>query len=253
MSRAPVSVITGFLGSGKTTLLSRLLRDPALARTAVIVNEFGASRPRPPAAGGERRGSRAARRRLRVLHGARRPGAHRGRPARAARARRRSALSSASSSRPPGSPTRADPACADDRPRASPTRFGSNRSSPRSTRRRRGDARCASRIGEAGRARRPHRRHQERPRRPGGERPRRAAARAQSGAPKLTAVHGAVDASRLFDGRARYDAGALSGAAAPPRRHRHLLPAPQKPLHAVTLEPFPAGRSPSIAVRSCCG
>jgi G3E family GTPase len=34
-------VVTGFLGSGKTTLLSRLLRDPALARTAVIVNEFG--------------------------------------------------------------------------------------------------------------------------------------------------------------------------------------------------------------------
>jgi len=38
----PVSVITGFLGSGKTTLLSRLLRDPALERTAVIINEFGA-------------------------------------------------------------------------------------------------------------------------------------------------------------------------------------------------------------------
>jgi G3E family GTPase len=38
---APVSVLTGFLGSGKTTLLARLLRDPALARTAVIVNEFG--------------------------------------------------------------------------------------------------------------------------------------------------------------------------------------------------------------------
>lgn len=37
----PISVITGFLGSGKTTLLSRLLRDPAAARTAVIVNEFG--------------------------------------------------------------------------------------------------------------------------------------------------------------------------------------------------------------------
>jgi G3E family GTPase len=37
----PISVITGFLGSGKTTLLSRLLRDPAFARTAVIVNEFG--------------------------------------------------------------------------------------------------------------------------------------------------------------------------------------------------------------------
>lgn len=37
----PVSVITGFLGSGKTTILSRLLRDPALADTAVIINEFG--------------------------------------------------------------------------------------------------------------------------------------------------------------------------------------------------------------------
>lgn len=41
MSVLPISVITGFLGSGKTTLLARLLRDPAFARTAVIVNEFG--------------------------------------------------------------------------------------------------------------------------------------------------------------------------------------------------------------------
>jgi G3E family GTPase len=38
----PVSVLTGFLGSGKTTLLSRLLRDPSMSRTAVIINEFGA-------------------------------------------------------------------------------------------------------------------------------------------------------------------------------------------------------------------
>jgi G3E family GTPase len=37
----PVTVLTGFLGSGKTTLLARLLRSPELARTAVIVNEFG--------------------------------------------------------------------------------------------------------------------------------------------------------------------------------------------------------------------
>ncbi|WP_157018531.1 CobW family GTP-binding protein [Mesorhizobium xinjiangense] len=37
----PVTVITGFLGSGKTTLINRLLRDPALTDTAVIVNEFG--------------------------------------------------------------------------------------------------------------------------------------------------------------------------------------------------------------------
>ncbi|WP_269931224.1 CobW family GTP-binding protein [Aminobacter sp. HY435] len=37
----PVSVLTGFLGAGKTTLLNALLKDPALADTAVIINEFG--------------------------------------------------------------------------------------------------------------------------------------------------------------------------------------------------------------------
>jgi G3E family GTPase len=37
----PVSIVTGFLGSGKTSLISRMLRDPAFGRTAVIVNEFG--------------------------------------------------------------------------------------------------------------------------------------------------------------------------------------------------------------------
>ncbi|SLN12008.1 CobW family GTP-binding protein [Oceanibacterium hippocampi] len=37
----PVTVLTGFLGSGKSTVIGRLLRDPALARTAVIVNEYG--------------------------------------------------------------------------------------------------------------------------------------------------------------------------------------------------------------------
>src|SRR5215471_4031413 len=37
----PFTVLTGFLGAGKTTLLNRLLRDPALAETAVIINEFG--------------------------------------------------------------------------------------------------------------------------------------------------------------------------------------------------------------------
>jgi len=40
-ARTPVFVLTGFLGSGKTTLLNRLLREPALADTAVIVNELG--------------------------------------------------------------------------------------------------------------------------------------------------------------------------------------------------------------------
>jgi G3E family GTPase len=37
----PVSIVTGFLGSGKTTLIQRILPLPGLARTAVIVNEFG--------------------------------------------------------------------------------------------------------------------------------------------------------------------------------------------------------------------
>lgn len=36
-----VTVITGFLGAGKTTLLNRILKDPAIKNTAVIINEFG--------------------------------------------------------------------------------------------------------------------------------------------------------------------------------------------------------------------
>ena len=37
----PFTVLTGFLGAGKTTLLNRLLKDPALADSAVVINEFG--------------------------------------------------------------------------------------------------------------------------------------------------------------------------------------------------------------------
>src|SRR5947207_10731047 len=37
----PLTVLTGFLGAGKTSLLNRLVIDPALAETAVIINEFG--------------------------------------------------------------------------------------------------------------------------------------------------------------------------------------------------------------------
>jgi G3E family GTPase len=37
----PVILVTGFLGSGKTTLLQRLLAEPALSDTAVLINEFG--------------------------------------------------------------------------------------------------------------------------------------------------------------------------------------------------------------------
>ncbi len=39
--RLPVSLITGFLGSGKTTLLNRVLGDSRMARSLVLVNEFG--------------------------------------------------------------------------------------------------------------------------------------------------------------------------------------------------------------------
>lgn len=41
MSPIPVIIVTGFLGAGKTTLLNALLRDPAFAETAVLINEFG--------------------------------------------------------------------------------------------------------------------------------------------------------------------------------------------------------------------
>jgi G3E family GTPase len=37
----PTTVLTGFLGSGKTTLLRRALVSPALADTAVVINELG--------------------------------------------------------------------------------------------------------------------------------------------------------------------------------------------------------------------
>jgi G3E family GTPase len=40
-SKFPVTVLTGFLGSGKTTLLRRLLTEPGMGRTAVLINEFG--------------------------------------------------------------------------------------------------------------------------------------------------------------------------------------------------------------------
>ncbi|HEX2886913.1 GTP-binding protein [Vineibacter terrae] len=39
--RMPVALITGFLGSGKTTLLNHILRDRRMARSLVLVNEFG--------------------------------------------------------------------------------------------------------------------------------------------------------------------------------------------------------------------
>ena len=40
-SRIPVTLVTGFLGSGKTTLINAALRSNELAKTVVVVNEFG--------------------------------------------------------------------------------------------------------------------------------------------------------------------------------------------------------------------
>jgi G3E family GTPase len=37
----PLTVVTGPLGAGKTTLINRVLRHPAFANTAVVLNEFG--------------------------------------------------------------------------------------------------------------------------------------------------------------------------------------------------------------------
>ncbi|WP_210493105.1 CobW family GTP-binding protein [Microvirga antarctica] len=37
----PLTILTGFLGAGKTTLLNRLVQDPAMHDTVVIINEFG--------------------------------------------------------------------------------------------------------------------------------------------------------------------------------------------------------------------
>ncbi|OYW07667.1 MAG: GTP-binding protein [Rhodospirillales bacterium 12-71-4] len=37
----PLTLLTGFLGAGKTTLLNALLKQPAMADTAVLINEFG--------------------------------------------------------------------------------------------------------------------------------------------------------------------------------------------------------------------
>ncbi|EXX87042.1 cobalamin biosynthesis protein CobW [Paenibacillus darwinianus] len=39
--KIPVIILSGFLGSGKTSLLTRALKQPQLANSAIIVNEFG--------------------------------------------------------------------------------------------------------------------------------------------------------------------------------------------------------------------
>lgn len=39
--RIPVSLLTGFLGAGKTTILNKLMKNPAMAGVALLINEFG--------------------------------------------------------------------------------------------------------------------------------------------------------------------------------------------------------------------
>jgi G3E family GTPase len=40
--KIPLHILTGFLGSGKTTLLNRIVREPALGDSAILINEIGA-------------------------------------------------------------------------------------------------------------------------------------------------------------------------------------------------------------------
>ena len=95
-----------------------------------------------------------------------------------------------------------------------------------------------------------------RPRRPGGERPRRARCTALNpSAPKLTARCTARSTRAAFSTVAPYDPARYDQRR---RAHRHggintFCLRRAAPLHAVDAEPFPAARSPSIAAPGCCG
>ena len=106
----PVAVLTGFLGSGKTTLLGRLLQASRLLAHGRDHQRVRRGRARPRSDRDQRGELRRAADRLPVLHGARRPGADAGGHPAAARRRAAWRRSSASSSRPAGSPIRR-PSC----------------------------------------------------------------------------------------------------------------------------------------------
>ena len=41
LTKLPIILLTGFLGAGKTTVLNGLLKNPALADSVMLINEFG--------------------------------------------------------------------------------------------------------------------------------------------------------------------------------------------------------------------
>ena len=72
-TRIPVTLVTGFLGSGKTTFINAALRSPELAKTIVVVNEFGEVGLDHQLFASSVRLGRRARERLPLLHGQKRP------------------------------------------------------------------------------------------------------------------------------------------------------------------------------------
>ena len=164
MTRTPVTILTGFLGSGKTTLLNRALRDPALARTAVVINEFGEIGTRPCARRHQRRHGRGARERLPLLHRLRRSRRHAEQPLPPARSGRDPAVRprrdrDVGAGRPGSGAHR--PSCPS---RRLPVSFGSVPSLRLPRRGQCGrDLRQPRGISAAGGARRPYRHDQARP------------------------------------------------------------------------------------------
>jgi G3E family GTPase len=67
-SLIPITLLTGFLGSGKTTVLNHVLKQPDMAATAVIVNEFGEIGLDHPAGRAVERGCRIAQQRVPLQH-----------------------------------------------------------------------------------------------------------------------------------------------------------------------------------------
>ena len=224
----PLSVLTGFLGAGKTTLLNRLLQDPALADTAVIINEFGEIGLDHLLVETGRRGRRAAV-----------DAAACAAPCAATSSRRWSGSPAISTMAAPHSRRvviettgLADPAPVLHTTMVHPYLAMRYRLDGVISRGRRGqwrsDARSPSGGGQAGRGRRPHRAHQDRPRRRATHaearcRPDAAPARLNPAAPILDAAAGRGDGRppvRLRPLRSHHARPPTCGAGSPPKPMR---------------------------------